>query len=736
MSPNRTALVLKRFYIAYAVGAFVLYGLLMAFAFPWWQASNHPVILTLGAAGETRIELGFDPREEALPVVPMGEIKPWHWQWGTELPPRPDYDLYLHFPGGTKGEVLLSGIKVLTLSPRRSETNLNLDFLTEHNDVNLRVRRLEEGWGITADPGSRLAIPNEIGTVPVGHWLRDALKATVGYIFVAGISLLILATALRFPDRLEFTRRRIPAFENVCLLAGVLIGAAAHLHLVGQSMPDYWPADSTSYAMKSVSLATEGSYDTGTHEYELNRMPGFPVFMAAVFKLWGWNLGAVTLAQGLFFCMAVLLLALAMRRLIHGHLIGLVALAALLSPPAVWASRQIATESTFASAWVLGLAAFLFLWQRQKAWRWFGWVLFGLAVTLAVSIRPNGILLLALPGFLFIGAAWWSISVRGSTFWRIPIFWRTVAEVAIPCAMVLLFVLAWSWRNHESRGYGKPTDLTEIVHANAPFFAGIFDIRAAKTPAEYRWFVNERANSGYWFHGWSLRKYRFREITNQYHDIEDRSIRELEAELAAFNAASKELIPLRAKLVGWGRVAGWGLFFPRIAAHTTDPLNQNYRVLSEFPDDKRAEHIRRNLKWATRNIEKSIAISEADPDPLVGFYNRTLVPVYPWIYRILFLTAVFGWLLGIAERKYLASALIVPYLLNILLNVYFMYIIGRYVQVLDVSLWMAALAGLACISSNTLQEPTTEKDRRCMPPIKPKRLLTRFANASGTGRST
>lgn len=723
---------LKRLYLAYAVGAFALYLILMVFVFPWWHAANHPVVLTLGAPHDAEMSLVFNDSGESVPIAPLGEVEPYHWYWATELPPRPGYDLALYFPEGTGGEWMLSEVKLSTLSPKRSDVTIELATLADDLPTGIQVRRLENGWGIIARSGTSLPLSNSLPPPSPGKWVGSWLSATVGYVLVSGIVLLMLGTALRFPDGIRARKHYISPFETGFLVLGVLAGTIVHLYLVNNSMPDYWPADSTSYAMKAVSLATESSYDTGTHEYELNRMPGFPVFMAVVFKLFGWNLKAVILAQAALFSVSILCLALSVRKLIHGWLIGPVAFAALISPAAIWASRQIATESTFASAWILALAAFLYLWQHSGTRRLTGWILFGLATTAAVAIRPNGILLLCLPGFLLIGTIWWAWSFRGKDFWKMSLIWKTLGHVAIPCVLVVLFIGSWSLRNFVSRGYPKPTDLTEVVWANAPFFAGIFDIRAAKNKKELTWFVNERQNSGYWFHGWSLRKYRFREITDQYQKIEDRSILRLEQELAEFNQASDELIPLRAKLVGWGRVAGWGLFFPKIGAHTTDPLNQNYKVMSKFPSDKRGEQIRKNLRWATRTVQKEIKIEEAISNVWVVRYNATLVPLYPLIYRFLFLTALFGWLVAMSERKYLAAALITPYLLNIFLNVYFMYIIGRYVQVLDASLWMAALAGLACLNPHALQEPTTETDRRCIPPIRPKRLLTRFAAEPGT----
>lgn len=732
MAPSRSSLLLKRFYTAYTLAALVLYGLLLLVAFPWWFAVNHPVSLTLGAPAGARAELAFGDDGERVPIVPVGEVTPYHWYWGTELPARPRHTLSLHFPEGTGGEWVLAEVKLLTLSPERREHRLRLDFLDAAVTKGIRLRRLSNGWGIVAQPGTTLTLPDTLPPPSPGQWAGAFLIFTVTYVLISGMLLMMVALALRFPDGIRSRPHAIRPIGTAVLLAGVAMGAFAHLYLVAHSMPDYWPADSTSYAMKAVSLVTEFSYDTGTHEYELNRMPGYPAFMALVFFLFGWNLQAVTVVQGVLFSLAVLALALSLRRLVPGYLIGLVSAAALISPPAIWASRQIATESLFASVWLLSLAAFLYLWQRSGKARLHGWILFGLGATAAVAIRPNGILLFSLPGFLVIGTLWWACSFRGRDFWRMPLFWKTCGHVAIPAGMTLLFLVFWSWRNYESRGYPKPTDLTEVVWANAPFFAGLFDLRAARDEPETVWFVNERLNSGYWFHGWSLRKYRFRELTDQYRKIEDSSILELERELAAFNARSDALIPLRARLAGYARVASWGLFFPRIGAHTTDPLNQDYRVLVTFPQENRAQQVRNNLKWATRHVEQTIRLEEAHSNPWIHLYNRTLVPLYPWLYRALFLAAVFGLVLAILERKYLAALLLTPYLLNIFLNIYFLYIIGRYVQVLDASLWLAALAGLACSRPESLQEPTNETDRRCIPPIRPKRLLTRFANEPGT----
>jgi hypothetical protein len=722
----------KWLYRGWAGLSVIGYLLLLVFVFPWWQASNHPVHFDLTVDSGTPVELILEGEAIRLPLVPVGEVSEPHRLWGTELPPRRQYTLSLAFPEGTETEVILRGATFIELSPARRDIRWNPEELESGEPARLRVRSLDDGWGIRADPGARLSLPALPDSLSAGPGFGGWLSFTLTFSALSGIGLLIVMTCLRFPAHVRGREEATPYRETVALFLLLAIGSAVHLHLVGESMPDYWPADSTSYAMKSVALVTEGTYDTGTHEYELNRMPGFPLFMALVFRVAGWNLNAVALSQGILFCLAVIFLCLNLRHLIHGYWIGLAGLGALISPPAVWASRQIATESTFASFWILSTAAFLFLWQRRGVWRWTGWVVFGLGVTAAVAIRPNGILLLALPGMLFTGTLFWALVYHGKGFHRLPVLWHTIGQVALPCAMVLLFLFAWSWRNFESRGYPKPTDLTEIVYANAPFFAGFFDIRAARDDPEYHWFVNERATAGYWFHGWSLRKYRFRQITDQYRDIRDDSIVRLEQELAEFNAATEELVPLRARMVGWLRVGGWGLWFPDKGAYTVDPLNQDYSVLTAFPGPPRADHVKRNLRWATRNVEERISIEETTEDPWIDAYNRLLVPLYPWLYRALLAAAILGWLAALARKTYTASAFAVPFMLNVLLNIYFLYIIGRYVQVLDATLWMAALTGLAALSANSLQSSIPDQERRCLNAKIPAHLLTRFVNVPGT----
>ena len=89
-------------------------------------------------------------------------------------------------------------------------------------------------------------------------------------------------------------------------------------------------------------------------------------------------------------------------------------------------------------------------------------------------------------------------------------------------------------------------------------------------------------------------------------------------------------------------------------------------------------------------------------------------------------------MIGLAERKYLTAVLVLPFLLKVLLHILGLDVSSGNIQSLDVCLWLGALAGLLSINPKAMQKPTDEGDRRCMPPIRPKRLLNLDPEVTGT----
>ena len=357
-----------------------------------------------------------------------------------------------------------------------------------------------------------------------------------------------------------------------------------------------------------------------------------------------------------------------------------------------------------------------------------GWVLFGLATTCAVCIHPSGFLLLVLPVFLLIGALWWSYSNRGSRFWRIPVLWSTVGQTAIPLTMVLGVFYAITWVDSLDSSAQGVNGFTEIEHSHSPFAAGYFDVTALGVEDEYADLIKARSAAGYAFNGWDLRQFYLDSMKGRGqmnpHDLID----QLDFDQWEFNHSIHQSVPFRARLAAMGRVAGWAVSSPKLNAYSLEPISPSYKVINTILDPETDRILRGKLSHVASNTELPLRLTKAISDPWVGLYNRSVVVIYPWIYRILFLFSLVAWMLAVSERKYLATALVTPFLFLVLYHIYQVHVLGDELQALDAVLWMAILCGFFSVSKNTLQTVTAEDDRRCLPPVKPKRLLTRHAH--------
>lgn len=724
--------ILRRFITAYGIVAFLLYCLLMVMAFPWWQAANRPVVITMGADDSSRIHLGYSAQESALPLVAVGGETPFHWTWATELPPRKEYDLFLEFPEGSDGEVILKGVSVIRLSPEKETLLLDLANLEAPEDGSIRLRKLGTDWGILARPGAMLDLPDGVvfdglTRLPVPAWFKDWVGATWSFLLYAGIGLLVLVTALRFPNGIESRRRRIPIHETAALVVGLVAGSAVHLQLVRNSLPGLVPYQSAAYLTEALTVATASSPTGDAIQYILNPLPGYPLFLGSALPLLEGDLNSFILLQGAILCIVISVLACSCRRFVPGYLLGIFAFVAMLSPASVWASRQISEASLFASAWNLALAAFIFLWQRSGTARLGGWVLFGLVVTAASCIHKSGMLLLVLPLFMLTGAIWWGYSNRGAGLWRIPTVWATVGQVAIPVAMAGGLFAVMSWMDARA---GASEDIDGEVHlqcAHVPFYSGTFDIRAVGTGADYEALVNARVEHGFAFTGWDLREQFLDGLTASDKADPRQAMTQVDSRMAAFNRSIAAAVPLQLKLAALGRMAGWGLVVPQVSSFSLEPVAPSYQILNTFPDMESEAETRRQLARASAGSDLTLRLSRVNSNPWIFLYNRSVVVIYPWLYRALFFGSLVAWMLAISEQKYLSSALLLPLLLMIVYRLVQLHFVGQHLQVLDATLWAALICSATAVSGNALQVKTAEDDRRCLPPVKPKRLLTRHS---------
>jgi hypothetical protein len=278
------------------------------------------------------------------------------------------------------------------------------------------------------------------------------------------------------------------------------------------------------------------------------------------------------------------------------------------------------------------------------------------------------------------------------------LLWKTSAQCLLP-VIVLAVVSVWLiWLFPGTpRIHSIPTG-----EPSAPFVSGMFDVRSVGDGAAYTTLINERYNNGYRYNGSAMSAYQ------------------------ELPKASRSLLPFQAKLVGWGRLSAWGLFFPDRQTYAVQPLTYDYKVRTGFLNPVQAEKVRTALSRIMQETGEFVQLMEKKHNPNLTWYNNNIVPRYNWFYRVLFLFAIAGWLIGLSERKYLASVLMIPFLLNIVLHVYMLNVSSEQVQSFDIFLWMAAICGLVAGGRKSLQKATDEGDRRCMAPIRPKRLLTRY----------
>ena len=711
----------KRLYTGYGFAVLLVYFFLMLVAFPWWRSANHPILLNFGVDEETRILLRYTP-EETVPLVPTGDLAAFHWSWATELPPRRGYDLSLEFPDGTNGEAILKEVLVLDLKASEQLIPLDLSVLADVTSNDVRIRKLGSSWGILARPGGSFELPDEILNTAIEVRPMDWVVASWGFLLIAGMGFLVLITALNFPHTLEPRKRRVPASENTILAAGIVAGIAIHLHLVAHSLPGYGPGDSTAYLMQAL---VSGPSTAQAHEslaYLANALPGYPLFLRIVLQHFNGDINALLLLQGGLYGGSVLLLALSFRRLVHGHLLGAVSVIILISPVGVWASRQVDHLSLSASFWVISLAAFVFLWQRTGWIRIVGWVLFGIPVTCAACIHFSGLILLALPLSLLAGAFFWCYFNWGGYFWRLSLFWHTVGQTAIPVILVTAALSAIGI-GHSIRG--ETNALAGVHKGSAALSAGYLDAAAAGTGERYNAFINSRNAEGYNFDGWSLREHFSNELLSNG-NFDTATVKErLDAALVEFDQRNSQKIPFQMRLVGAGRVVGWALMSAQRMDYSREYITPSYQVPHAFPVEQMELDVGRELGFVSSATDISLGLLKPEPDPFVSIYNQSIVPIYPLLYRGLIILSFVAWLFALSERKSLAAACLTPFYLVVLCQVWRYHVPGAAVQVHEAVLWMATLAGLICIGNHTLQIETAGDDRRCLPPVKHRRLLSR-----------
>ena len=216
----------------------------------------------------------------------------------------------------------------------------------------------------------------------------------------------------------------------------------------------YYFPDTDQYAGIARNLLAEGSlsYDAG---HRACRSPGYPVFLAGCFAVFGEDARAVRLVQAAIGALTCLLVY-ALAREMFGPIVGLfAAAAAAVYPFFIFYTGLVLTETLYTAV----LAALLPAILLSKRSRW--WLpVAGLAGGAAILIRPPTLLLLPL--------------LLLPSLWRKPLRRRAI-DALIILTIAGACVVPWAWRNYRIFGHFVPTTLTtgmSLYEANSPYADG------------------------------------------------------------------------------------------------------------------------------------------------------------------------------------------------------------------------------------------------------------------------
>ncbi len=227
---------------------------------------------------------------------------------------------------------------------------------------------------------------------------------------------------------------RIQILLGVVIVLGFVARMGFSAGVVGLDAPIR--GDELDYTGLAQNLADGEGYLLSNGQVTARRPPGWPLVLAAVFKLTGSSIPAARVLQVLLGTVAVFMTFLAGRRY-FGERVGLLGAAlTAVNPFLVFISGYLLTENLYI---ILFLSAFLwFPWPgRSEVDEPFAWkplVISAVLMGLATLVRPTG-----LPLTLWLG-------LTIALFAHAPLFRRTVRAAAF-VAIVVAVTLPWSIRN-------------------------------------------------------------------------------------------------------------------------------------------------------------------------------------------------------------------------------------------------------------------------------------------------
>ncbi len=202
--------------------------------------------------------------------------------------------------------------------------------------------------------------------------------------------------------------------------------------------------DTPSYVVPALNMLKHHSFSEGIYpdiRPEIVRTPGYPLFLAAVFFLFGTRIAYILIVQ-IVISLLIVFMVYKIASLIGEEDAGFWAsLIAALNPSLIISANKILTGTLYAVLLLLGLYFVIVFVHRKGS---FPLLLFGfLVLSLAAFVRPIGMYLgIVLAVVLFF----WMLKVKFG-------FKRSILYVASMLLIFLLPIFFWSYRNYTLTGF-------------------------------------------------------------------------------------------------------------------------------------------------------------------------------------------------------------------------------------------------------------------------------------------
>lgn len=369
---DRLSVVSRRPFYAFVAVSIAVAGiawLLASKVSPWLYATNVHVRLHMQAPAETKISVCWDKSQsQCLPLVPYlsaekriaedGEIADL---WLSELPPRPAYTVSLIFKSkSNKAKGIFHDLELYSWpgilwgwlpGAGVQNTKLGADQF-KAKDVTYTI---QDGlYYFESGTGSHLTATREIKPGPSGP--SDGMATRLIWSLLISMYLLFAIPLFMMPFAVENlgSARRDAPLAHYPWWAYTLCGVAIlFMLLLTINSPVMFDA---SDQMVYVHVAIRRAWFFYTA-----RPPGYYMFVALAFWLFGYNLNGVVLWQVVILILSATTCIWSLRRWLHPFVAVLVIFGILFSPAQVHWALSIMRESVFASLVLLGATAVIAL---------------------------------------------------------------------------------------------------------------------------------------------------------------------------------------------------------------------------------------------------------------------------------------------------------------------------------------------------------------------------------------